>query len=295
MSRRSTDGFYEFRFASYDDSTLDKTVLADHRRRAVEPSRTKGPNQAPPLSTRLGRGSHNLFDTLPISIDSEVLSLLRFVRMYITTLPYKVILGKDLTEDDGEYILATSFALNEDMCRGYGVLAYAASTLASITSGNQEIQRVGTKLRYQAYQKTGLQVHQQVSHKGWVSHGSKVREKSQLGSLSWCIYLLMGSEMAVGNYDAAAVHAKMLRRLLQPDDSSSQTNLELLWIHMIINQDCQRTIMSVSRSIWNLEQWATWNCLQVWKQISRGDALSVKHAIPELRLLDESINNRDLF
>src|ERR1700679_3365895 len=101
--------------------------------------------------------------------------------------------------------------------------------------------------------------------------------------------------MAVRNYDAAAVHAKMLRRLLQPDDASSQANLELLWIHMIINQDYQRTIMSVSRRILNLEKWATWNCVQVWKQISRGDALSVKHAIPELRPLDESINNSDLF
>jgi hypothetical protein len=52
--------------------------------------------------------------------------------------------------------------------------------------------------------------------------------------------------------------------------------------------------MSVSRPILDLEQWATWNCLQVWKQISREDALSVKRAIPGLRPLDESINNRDL-
>jgi hypothetical protein len=73
----------------------------------------------------------------------------------------------------------------------------------------------------------------------------------------WAMYALLTAEVAGQNYLAAAVHGKMLRNLIQPDQGPSDRAMPDRFRMAVMLQDSNRASMSLSRPSFDLDRWAT--------------------------------------
>jgi hypothetical protein len=195
------------------------------------------------------KGNSDPFSTSVIAVDSTVSQLLAFNRNCL--LPS--IHGREI-DVAGTTSYATSYwqdsiASLQDECQGCGYLARFAAILASITSDRKMMmtamvfkQRASELLRLRLAKRANMQLQSR-------------RGNAQLTDLCWSIYSLLTADVAAQNYSAAAMHGRILRKFLQPEDHSlAVTDGRLL--HAVLYNDTQRASVSLARPSFDLNRLA---------------------------------------
>jgi hypothetical protein len=182
-------------------------------------------------------GNSDPFASTTIAVTPSVNHLLIFTRDFILPANH----GNEAALYGGKmhmhrYWKDSVRGLDDGGADGYAYLARSAAILSGIKPQNettllalQYISKATSKLRESMLQRADSQTH------------------------VWEVYALLAAEVAAHNFKAAAVHGRMLARLLQPEGKTLKADPRLLMGALL--QDMTRACLSLTRPSFNLDRW----------------------------------------
>ncbi|KIW67123.1 hypothetical protein PV04_06396 [Phialophora macrospora] len=182
-------------------------------------------------------GNSDPFASTTIAVTPSVNHLLIFTRDFILPANH----GNEAALYGGKmhmhrYWRDSVRGLDDGGADGYAYLARSAAILSGIKPQNETtllaleyISKATSKLRESMLQRADSQTH------------------------VWEVYALLAAEVAAHNFKAAAVHGRMLARLLQPEGKTVQSEPRLLMGALL--QDMTRACLSLTRPSLNLDRW----------------------------------------
>lgn len=241
----------------------------------------------PSLKSVLKEGNSDPFGTSLIVVDSTVSRLLEFNKKCILPSIHGREVDDGKTKTYASSYWRDSIASLQDECQGRGYLARFAAILAAVTSDrNMAATALVFKHRATELLRGKLAEHGKLQLEA-------CNRKSSRTNLCWSVYSLFTADVAARNFEAAKIHARILRHFLQPDDPTvAVTDSRLL--HAVLFNDIQRSSVSLTRPTFDLERLAA-DQIQtavMYSEVSgSGDHTNQRYAAP----IDSSLRKSDLW
>jgi hypothetical protein len=128
-------------------------------------------------------------------------------------------------------------------------------------------------------------------------HGNKLpldcgENKSSRTTLCWSVYSLLTADVAARNFEAAMMHARILRHFLQPDDPTIAVTESRL-LPAVLYNDVQRSSVSLTRPTFNHERLAAdqIQTATMFAKVSASGKYTPQQSSPSL---DSSLRSSDL-
>ena len=211
--------------------------------------------------------------TVPIRIDETVKYLLEFART--SCIPQVIRRNQQWSSDKRERLdrrqpPSNPHEVNEDLCLGYLFLARYAALAASLEQ--HEGRNAIACMKYKGTALTLLR-----SRITDIAERSDLRRTDDrvvvlganplLSQICWLIYLLSTVELSARNYDAAALHTRMILRFLASTNPTARAVLRLEVINAISFWDVQRASITLTRPCFNPDQWASTHPSISWQSL----------------------------